>query len=117
MGHMRQACLLHMYLTEEGLPETVRQRGSNGEDSSEKVCRRRFAGEGPSEKVYRRRSVREDLSEKIRRRRPIGEGSTEKVHRRRFVEEDGCRKRGFTPEPTMALIPCEMREEQNTFLY
>ena len=68
------------------------------------------------EKVRRRRFDRESLSEKVRRRRSDEEGSKETIRRRRFVGGDGCRKRGLTPEPTMSLIPCEMREEKNTFL-
>ena len=56
------------------------------------------------------------MIEKVRRRRFDRESLSEKVRRRRFVGGDGCRKRGLTPKPTMALIPCEMREEKNTFL-
>ena len=73
--------------------------------------------EGPTEKVQGKRSVGEGLKEKVRRRRPAKEGPTEKGHRRRSIKEDGNGKREFTPEPTMAQIPCEMREEKNAFLY
>ena len=58
------------------------------------------------------------MVEKIRQRRPAGEDPTEKkVRRRRSTEEGGYRKRGPTPKPIMTLIPCEMREEKNIFLY
>ena len=65
------------------------------------------------EKVRQRRSAREGQSKKML----VGEGSTEKVCQRRSIGEDGCLKRGLTLEPTMTLIPCEMREEKNIFLY
>ena len=59
------------------------------------------------EKIRLRISAKEDPIEKIRRRRSDGEDPTEKAHRRR----------GLNPESTMALTPCEMREEKHTFLY
>ena len=68
--------------------EKIQRRRLGGEDSSEKVCQRRFAEEGLSEIVCRRRSDR----------------------------EGGYWKRGLTPEPTIALIRFEMREEKNVFL-
>ena len=71
----------------------------------EKVRRRKSDGEDPTEKIQRRRSDGEDLMEKVQRRRSVGEGLLEKVRRRR----------GLTPEPTMALISCEMREEKKDF--
>ena len=57
------------------------------------------------------------MSEKIRRRRFDGGDPMKKACRRRFFREDDCRKRGLTVESTMALIPCELREENNAFLY
>ena len=80
--------------------------------------RRRSAVEGPMERVCKRGSDREGSMEKVRQRRSHIEDPLENVRRRRFAGEDGCRKRGLTLEPTIvALIPCEMREEKNTFLY
>ena len=102
--------LLHMYLTRKGQPERVYQRGSNGEGSSERVRWRGSAGEELTERVRRRRSAKEGPMEKIRRRMSDGEDSSKKVRRRRWLQ-----KRGLTQEPTMALIPCEMREEKKYF--
>ena len=66
----------------------------------EKGWGKRSDGKGPSEKIHLRRFVGEDPSEKSDREDP-----TEKAHWRR----------GLTPEPIMALIPCEMREEKKCF--
>ena len=68
-------------------------------------------------KVCRRRPIGEDPLLKVRRRRPNREGTSKKFRWKRSDGEDDCRKRGLTSEPTMALIPCEMREAKNTFLY
>ena len=95
--------LLHMYLTGEGWLERVCRRGSVEEGLSKRVRWKGSMGEGPLERVCWRGFD--------------GEGPLEKICRRRSVGEDGCRKRGLTLEPTMTLIPCEMREENNTFLY
>ena len=97
--------LLHMHLIGEGPPERVCQR--SGEGLTEKACRRRSAGEDSSEKIRQRRSDVEGSLERVHRRRPVGEGLLEKVRRRRWL----------TLESTMTLIPCEMREEKNNFLY
>ena len=64
-------------------------------------------------KVQRRKSNGDDQLEKVCQRRSVGEDGSQ----RRSDGEDGYRKRELTSEPTMALIPCERREEKNTFLY
>ena len=78
---------------------------------------RGFIGEGPTEKIRRRRSAREGPSEKAYQKGSVKEGLPEKVRQRRSDREDGCQKRGLTLKPTMTLIPCEIREEKNVFLY
>ena len=62
-----------------------------------------------------RRFDGEDLTEKSHWRRSAGGDLTEKIHRRRSDGED--LKRGLTLEPTMTLIPCEMREKIMIFFY
>ena len=101
-----------MYLIGEGpskRPDKIHRRGSDKEGLSEKVRSRRSAREELTEKIRWRRSNGEDLTEKIQQRRSDikdlmersdGEGPLEKVNRRIW----------FTPEPSMTLIPCEMRE-------
>ena len=63
------------------------------------------------EEVRRRRLAEKGPSKKVRQKDP-----SEKVHQRRSAREDGCLKRWLALEPTMALIPCEMREENNVSL-
>ena len=57
--------LLHMYLIEEGPPEKVRRRISDGEGPNEKIRRRTSEGKGPKEKIRRRRSDGEGPTMKV----------------------------------------------------
>ena len=93
----------------EGVPDKAHQRRSNGEGRSIEhsfYVTQHFLQAG----VYR------SYAPSLLHMYLIGEGPTEKVSWKRPVEEDDHRKRGLTPEPTMALIPCERIEKKNIFL-
>ena len=94
--------VIGLRVAEEDPTKNVQWRRSDREDTTEKIRRRRFVGE--------------DTTEKIRLKRSTGQNSTEKIRLRRSVRQD-LQEKWLTPEPTMVLIPCEMREEKNTFLY